>query len=240
MKRLIPDRLIVTALLAVASVLLLSTCSGVIGGDNMVRISVPGMGDTGRYISGDANSGYVVVLQGDKVYSLNEFTSVAYQELVNGNVYIANLPVGTYIFGIVLLDDITDDNVGLAIKELKVEAGFNDFLIDVGPGIDSLMVNSQDYEDFFTPDGYNVSFANDTIILDIDRNPISDSLELTFEDSGTGTSGEKIINGTTAGAAAGSGTSGDPWIVQSTEDGVETTTTGLSPLSEYKLSVILK
>jgi hypothetical protein len=131
----------VLLLFSVGILLLLSACSGVIGGDTVVRISVPGMSDTGRFISDFANSGYVVVLQEDKVYSLNNFSDKAYQNLVDDNVYIANLPVGTYIFGVVLIDDKgtpdekDDDNVGLAIKKRKVEAGYNDIQIDVGPGI---------------------------------------------------------------------------------------------------------
>lgn len=239
MKRFIPNRRLIVILLAVASLLFLSACSGVIGGDNMVRISIPGMDNTGRYISGSANSGYVVVLQGNKVYSLNNFTDIAYQELVKGNVIIANLPAGTYIFGVVLLDE-NDLNVGLAIKERKVEPGFNDFLINVGPGISTLNVNTLDYSDFFTPDGYTSRFAEDTIILDIDRlDPSPDSLTLEFRElipSNTG--GEKVIGG----VADGNPVIGPTWAILPAEDGIETTTTGLVPVlpGGYKLSIILE
>jgi hypothetical protein len=232
----------VLLLFSVGILLLLSACSGVIGGDNMVRISVPGMADSGRFISSSANSGYVVVLQGNKVYSLNNFSDKAYQDLVDGNVFIANLPVGTYIFGVVLIDDKgtsdenDDDNVGLAIKKRKVEAGFNDILIDVGPGITTFDINGISFENFFIPDGFTVSFDEDTIILDIDRNPAgADVVDLAFNGGGT-TSGDIIVDG----VASGSPVIAIQWDIAANEDGVETITTGLPPLSEYKLSVILK
>jgi hypothetical protein len=237
----------VLLLFSVGILLLLSACSGVIGGNNMVRISVPGMADSGRFISDFANSGYVVVLQENKVYSLNNFSDKAYQDLVDGNVFIANLPVGTYIFGVVLIDDKgtsdenDDDNVGLAIKKRKVEAGYNDIQIDVGSGITTFDINGISFENFFIPDGFTVSFDEDTIILDIDRggglDPSKDVVDLVFNGGGS-TEGEIITDGVASGGSAGT----TQWDIAAAEDGVETITTGLGlePLKVYKLSVILK
>ncbi len=234
MKRFEYGKIAVTVLAAAAILLLLSACSGVIGGD-IVRISFSS-GSGGRYISTDANSGYVVVLQKDKVYSLNSFEDKAYQEFEDGNVYITNLPAGDYIFGIVLIDDQdtepTDDdvNVGLAIKEVEIKKGFNDVIIDVGPGITTFEINTVSYEDFFTPDGYSVTFAEDTIILDIDRTA-SDEVHL-VPNLGSAT-GVMIPSG---GASLPS-----PWDVTG-EDGVAITIApGVDPLPhDYFLNIILE
>lgn len=237
---------VIAVLAAAAALLLLSACSGVIGGDTVVRISVPGMsGSGGRYIAPTSNSGYVVVLQKDKVYSLNSFSDKAYQELVNGNVYITNLPVGDYIFGVVLIDDNDtpddtgdDNNLGLAIKEREIKKGFNDIVIEVGPGIDQFDINGVSFEDFFTPDGYTATFAEDTVILDINRladGEIPDEV-IYLPEVGQGVaSGRIIINGVPTG-----GSSGSPWYVAVDEDGVAITITGALFPDDYAFNVILK
>ena len=159
---------------AVLTVLALSACSGVIGGESGVRISVDGLSD-GRYISPTANSGYVVVMQKNKVYSLNNFSDKAYYALTNGYVYITNLPIGTYIFGIALMDNLDDDiddndlNYGIAVKEVEIKKGFNNVAIKVAPGLSLFEIDTidgpLDVSDFFYPDGYSASFADNTIII---------------------------------------------------------------------------
>ena len=171
MKHINYRKSMIAVLAAAAALLLLSACSGVIGGDTVVRISVPGMtgGLVGRYISSDATNGYVVVLQKDKVYSLNNFDNRAYNYLINGQVYITNLPVGDYIFGVALMG-VSDDNYGLAIKEVSIKKGFNDVVIEVGPGISTFNVEGiGDIDNPFLPDGFTAEFATDTIILDFGR-----------------------------------------------------------------------
>ncbi len=217
-------------LLSAAVVLLfLTACSGVIGGDTTVRISIPQLADgsAGRFISTASNSGYVVVMQESKVYSLNSFSDRAYQELENGNVFITNLPVGSYIFGVVLMDDTDDTNVGLAIKKRDIKKGYNDIVIDVGPGIDIFTINDISFEDFFAPDGYSTTFEEDTIILDIDRTP-PDSVVLNFE-TGSVTTATLIP-------------SGDPFAgtVPIDQDGVEYTITDGLFTHPYTLRIILK
>lgn len=232
MKSLVLNKSVTLVLTASVILLLLSSCSGVIGGEYNVRISVPELSSGGRYISGSANSGYVVVLKENKVYSLNSFSDKAYQEFENGNVYIANLPVGDYIFGIVLLDDQgttdtgDDVNVGLAIKKREITEGFNDIVIDVGPGINAFTVNSISFEDFFTPDGYTSTFAEDTIILDIDR-VSPDSVAMSFE---TGIATAVLI-------PSGTAFTGN---VPADQDGVEYSISVGSPPNPYTLKVILK
>ena len=240
MKRLNIKKPVIGILAAAVIIVLLSACSGVIGGDYNVRISVPQLASgSSRYISPAATSGYIVVLQENKVYSLNNFSDKAYQEFVNGNVYIANLPVGDYIFGIVLLDD-SDENVGLAIKKREIKKGFNDIVIDVGPGISTLTIqgNPLPFEDIFKPDEYPVMFADNSIILDIDRNIVNDALGITFNPV-TGTwVGEKIVEGVSTGGPVGAG----PWSIEAAEDGIDITISGGPDLgsSSYTLKIILK
>jgi len=158
-------------LLAAVALLFLSACSGVIGGDTTVRISVPGMSSGGRFISATATNGYVVVLDKNKIYSLNSFDDDAFNYLVNGQVYISNLPTGDYIFGVALLDE-NDNNTGFAVKEWTIEKGFNEVPIQVAPGIVDFTVDdiTEDISNpFDPPEGIYVEFAEDTIILDYDR-----------------------------------------------------------------------
>jgi len=189
-------------ILLITSVLLfLSACSGVLAGDDVVRISVSQLADesSGRFISGTASNGYVVVLDKDRIYSLNNFSGDAYNYLVNGEVYIANLPPGDYIFGVALLDE-NDKNLGFAVKEWTVEKGFNDISIEVAPGIVTLSVsdlNDDITNPFLPPEGVFVEFAENTIIFDYDRT--SNTLvgfAVTFGD-GTEISGPSVdpING---------------------------------------------
>jgi len=244
MKRLNIRKTVIGILAAAVIMLLFSACSGVIGGDYNVRISVPQLASgSGRYISGSANSGYVVVLKENKVYSLNSFSDKAYQEFENGNVYIANLPVGDYIFGIVLLDDQgttdtgDDVNVGLAIKKREIKEGFNDIEIDVGPGINAFTINTVSFEDFFTPDGYTSTFAEDTIILDIDRNPGGDDFILTFN-TGVVASVQSISDYLNLGGGVGSPTWGG--TLPANQDGADVTISGAPLTHPYTLKVILK
>ena len=158
-------------LLAAVALLFLSACSGVIGGDTTVRISVPGMSSGGRFISATATNGYVVVLDKNKIYSLNSFDDDAFNYLVNGQVYITNLPTGDYIFGVALLGE-NDENFGFAVKEWTVEKGFNEVPIQVAPGIVDFTVDDipEDISNpFDPPEGVYVEFAEDTIILDYGR-----------------------------------------------------------------------
>ncbi|MCK5736038.1 MAG: hypothetical protein KAH21_06140 [Spirochaetaceae bacterium] len=177
----------------------------------------------------------------NKVYSLNNFSDKAYQEFENGNVYIANLPVGNYIFGIVLLDDqgtsdVNDDvNVGLAIKEKEIKAGFNDIVIEVGPGINKFEINWISFEDFFTPDGYSSSFANDTIILDIDRTS-SDRIEYVPTPAGATTSGIRLVDGVPTGASSG----GSVWFAGIDHNGVEIKINNVPFMPPYDDEHILK
>ena len=181
MKHINYRKSVIAVLAAAAALLLLSACSGVIGGDTVVRISVPGMtgGSVGRYISSDATNGYVVVLQKDKVYSLNNFDNRAYNYLINGQVYITNLPVGDYIFGVALMG-VSDDNYGLAIKEVSIKKGFNDVVIEVGPGITTFNVGGiGNIDNPFIPDGFTAEFATDTMILDYGRSG-AETIDISF------------------------------------------------------------
>ncbi len=237
MKRLNIRKTVIGIIAAAVIMLLFSACSGVIGGDYNVRISVPQLASGGgRYISGSANSGYVVVLKENSngVYSLNKFSDAAFYEFIHGNVYIANLPVGDYIFGIVLMNP-ADVNVGLAIKKREIKEGFNDIEIDVGPGIGVFAIQSIPFpfEDIFKPKEYPVMFANDTIILDIDRTP-SDEVALVFETGAA--NGEKIVDGSSTGIPLGPG----PWDILPNEDGVDVTISGGLLPYPYTLKVILK
>ena len=157
MKFFIHNKLAVLVILASVVLLLLSACSGVIGSDYNVRISIPQLASVdGRFISANASSGYFVVLKGDKIYSFNEFSG---QERLFG----INLPLDTYIFGVVLLDS-EERNVGLAIKERKIEEGVNEFTFDIGPGIHNFSIDGHKIEELFNnPEGYIVSFADNTI-----------------------------------------------------------------------------
>ncbi len=178
----------IAVLAAAAVLLLLSACSGVIGGDTVVRISVPGLTDSSsaRHISSNATNGYVVVLKKDKVYSLNNFDGKAFNYLVNGQVYITNLPTGDYIFGVALMS-ADDDNYGLAIKEVKIGTGFNDVVIEVGPGISSFNIGGiGDIDNPFVPDGFTAEFATDTMILDYNRSGTTNiDFNITFGPSET-------------------------------------------------------
>ena len=158
MKKFINNKSAVPVLLISVVLLLLSSCSGVLGGDYNVRISIPQLASAdGRYIATDASSGYIVVLKGDKIYSLNKFSG----QRSGFDIY---LPLGTYIFGVVLLDS-DDKNVGLAIKERAVKEGVNEFTFDVGPGIHEFLIGEESIEDMFTPDSYSTSFAENTIFI---------------------------------------------------------------------------
>jgi hypothetical protein len=172
MKRTLLGKSLTTVLVLAVSLLVMSACSGVIGGDNLVRITIPGVSgaSSSRTISSDAVNGYVVVLKGNEVYSANNFDGEAFNYFVDGQVLIANLPVGDYIFGVALLSAGEEDNVGLAIKEVTIEPGYNDVPITVGPGMDQFYVNGTSINNPFLPEGYSVTFEEDTVLLQGLRN----------------------------------------------------------------------
>ncbi|RKX76704.1 MAG: hypothetical protein DRP60_07285, partial [Spirochaetes bacterium] len=92
--------------------------------------------------------------------------------------------------------------------------------------IDIFTINSLDFEDFFVPDGYSSTFAEDTIILDINREP-PDSVVLNFE---TGSDTGVLIP------------SGNPFLgtIPEDQEGVEFTIDHLSFDHSYTLKIILK
>lgn len=234
MKRIHKLQIATVIFISLAALLALNACSGVLGGQSGVRISVDGLSG-GRFISSSANSGYVVVLKKDNVYSLNNFSDKAYYALLNGQVYIANLPEGDYIFGVALVDDNgtsdenDDVNYGLAIKEVTIQPGFNDVPIDVGPGINTFTINGVDFEDFFTPDGYSVTFEGDTLILDINRQTTNN---VVFTTNDGAASPQLINNDGSLGASS--------WTVGTSHQGVLVTVSGGLLPYPYTYRIILK
>lgn len=172
-------------------VLVLSSCSGMIGGYDGLEVRVNGLSN-GRYISPSANSGYIVLLQKNKIFSLNIIDGSPYSAwiLPGGIARIPSIPVGDYILGIVLMDDngtpsdLQDDtNYGLAIKEISIKKGYNSVIVDVGPGISSFQIGGVDFDDFLTPDGYEVGFEEDTVIIYTNQ---AGTISLTYQTGGTG------------------------------------------------------
>jgi hypothetical protein len=191
MKRTYRLQIATLIFISLAALLALNACSGVLGGQNVVRVYVPELAGEGaaRHVSTDPDvtNGYVVVLKKDKIYSLNNFSDDAFNYLKGGKVYITNLPEGDYIFGVALLTD-SDKNYGLAIKEVAIQPGFNDVPIVLGPGItDFDITGGPSIDNPLVPsDDYSVEFAEDTVIIDYGRTGGAD-VDVTF-DFGDGTS----------------------------------------------------
>ncbi len=202
-------------LAAMAAVILLSACSGVVGGETTVRISLPQSSSEGLFVSPDAEEdgaeGYVIVLKKDKVYSLNLFEGEALEAFIDGQVVIANLPVGDYVFGVVLQDS-SGDNVGLAIKEYTVKRGLNTLSIEVAPGIETCEIEGIDGDvfDFQDPpeEIQTLEFAENTVIIDYDR-PTGGtmvSFGVTFGGNPTVSAGTPAYETIGGGTYSGSGT----------------------------------
>ena len=165
--------------LSVLLLLILLSCSGILGQKDGLNIVIPQMASNNRYISPEAIEGYVVVMKGDAVYSANNFTDAGFNYLVNGQVFIANLPIDNYVIGIVLLNE--NDMVGFALKEVTVKQGYNEVSIEVGPGIEFLDIDGLDFSNpFDMPEGTHISFAQDTMIIDYSAPTESISLSMTF------------------------------------------------------------
>ncbi len=163
--------------LTAGAFLLLSACSGLIGGDTVVRMSI-GAVSGGRYIDQRADTGYVAVLKEGQIYSAVEVGPLAYEEFENGYLYLNSIPPGEYIFVVSLIGPVTppvggpaeDMNVGLAIKKISITKGFNDVVIDVGPGIHTFTVTGASnvpvtIDNFVNPTEYSISYAEDTFII---------------------------------------------------------------------------
>jgi hypothetical protein len=215
-------------LTVLAAVFALSACSGVIGGETSVVFSL----SEGRYVSTVAVEGYVVALKKDKVYSLNQFEGEAFEYLKDGKVVIANLPVGEYVFGIIL-QDASENNVGFAVKEYEVKRGLNTLTIDVAPGIDDCSVEgiSGDLFDFQDPPDeiHSLEFAEDTVIVDYDRptGGTNVSLDVTYGTADPSLTGVPIGGGTYIGTN-----------LSDEAEGVEFTCSYLS--QDYTYRLILK
>jgi hypothetical protein len=220
-------------LTVLAAVFALSACSGVIGGETSVVFSL----SDGRHVSASASQGYVVALKKDKVYSLNQFEGEAFEYLKDDKVVIANLPVGEYVFGIIL-QDASENNVGFAVKEYEVKRGLNTLTIDVAPGVTNCSVQgiSGDVFDLEDPpeEIHNLEFAEDTAIIDYDR-PATPTVSLSvyFGDIGITGTDHTIIGG------AGDG---DPFTngnaIPADADGVEFVYTAGG--QDYTYRLILK
>ncbi|MDF1567697.1 MAG: hypothetical protein P1P77_06725 [Spirochaetaceae bacterium] len=199
--------------ISLAALLALNACSGVLGGQNVVRVYVPelaGSGDS-RHVSMNATYGYVIVVKKDKVYSANKYSYEAYEKLVEGNANIANLPEGDYIFGVALMDD-AGANYGLAIKEVTIQPGFNDVPIVVGPGITTFDISGLPSIDnpLWPSKDYSVKFAEDTVIIDYGRSGNA-TVNITF-DFGDST----VLGAITATDIGGDVVEGPPYTVTGT------------------------
>ena len=197
---------LIIILAAMAAVILLSACSGVIGGETSVVFSI----SDGRHVSADAVEGYLMALKpGEKnVYSYNNFTGVAYQALEDGKAVIANLPVGDYIFGVALLD-ADEDNVGFAVKKYTVKRGLNTLAIEVAPGISNLQIEGAigniSIDNFLDPpdDIESIAFSENEVTVDYDR-PSSGGTDIDFDV----TFGDGSLISTLNYTTIGSGTAG--------------------------------
>jgi len=222
---------------AVASMLLFSACSGVIGGP-IVRITLPDLPSSGgsRYIATGADTPdevHIVVAQKNNAYSYNNFEGTV--TAVSNNVYsISNLLPDTYIFGVALLDSSpTSRMVNFKLKEVTIEPGFNDIVMELGPGISTLELNGLVIDNPFLPEGFTVSYGTDAIIFDVDT---SVSNTLGYVPSAGAPVAQKIINGVPVAGALGP----IPWTVNPGEDGVFITISALPDGSTQYFSLLLE
>ncbi len=174
MKKL--SKTIWTIVMAIGLLALFSTCSGTLGGDSgIVRIAIPGVGNasSGRFVDATTmTKGYVILGQGDQVYSVDDYPKT---QITGGEVILSNIAEGTYILGVILQND-KDNVTGLALKEITVKPGYNDVEVTVGPGIRKLEILGANGENViangpldFSNSAYSLSFAKDTMIFNYGR-----------------------------------------------------------------------
>ncbi len=180
----------VTWLLLGAGVLLLSACSGFIGGDTVVRISL-GHGSAGRYISANFDHGVVTAVKKDGEYADNITASASFNDA--GTVSLNGLIPGNYVL-VVQLYNNGGNNVGLSIKEFRINKGFNNIAMEVTQGLERFGAYyspiSIDLLDFMhLPSPYTVSFAEDTLVINnFPRFPEPDYVYLNFNEAFNGSS----------------------------------------------------
>ena len=152
------------------------SCSGVLGSRGSIAITIPGADeDSARSLVGyaDANETY----KGTLIYGNAGagYTSQVFYEgsslATSGNSFVVNnIPIGTYVFG-VLIQDINNFLIGLAIKEISIKAGSNNAAMSVGPGITTAQIGNivfgEDPIAFMeeNKDKYSVSFSEDKIVF---------------------------------------------------------------------------
>lgn len=181
MKKL--SKTIWTIAMGISLLALFSTCSGTLGGGSgIVRIAIPGVGNasSGRFVdSTTMTKGYVILGQGDQLYSVDDYPKT----LINGGeVILSNIAEGTYILGVILQNDADIDTnkknivTGLALKEITVKPGYNEVEVTVGPGIKNLKILDKAKNNVIPSDLFNdttgdssVSFAEDTMIFTYGR-----------------------------------------------------------------------
>lgn len=174
-------------------IIILVSCSNIINKDGLY-LSIPQ--SNAKHISNLANEGYVIVLDEDKIYSLNNFINDSYHYLINGEVYIANIPAGEYIIGVVLLNN--NIMYGFSLEEITITPGYNQAIIDVGPGIQNFIVDNISINNpFEVPSGIKIQYSQDTIIVDYDK---SETPEIVFSASfGDGYEGNMSVIGINGG-----------------------------------------
>ena len=172
MKKVNLFKIILSTAVLIGLLSLMTACAGIFGSHGRVMVTIPGMGSTSKGLHVDAatmTQGYVVVAQGDEMYTFEEYPDT--HNLINGQAYISNIPEGTYLFYIILLND-SDNITGLALKEVVINPGYNEVEITVGPGVSNFSVGGIEelqLDPVGPSDDYSVSFSEDTITFDYDR-----------------------------------------------------------------------
>ncbi len=158
------------------------SCFGVSGAHGQIEIVIPDI-DGARSLKGYtiANGGDIkgTVIYGNagQGYTSEVFYTGTTLTQPNNSFVLTNIPIGTYIFGI-LIQDSKNYIIGLAIKEVDIFAGSNEVSIRIGPGIQSAQIGNINFGTNpiqFVVDNqekYSVSFGEDRINF-IDNTPKS-------------------------------------------------------------------
>lgn len=171
MKKVNLSKIILSTAVLIGLLSLMTACAGIFGSHGRVMVTIPGMGSTSKGLYVDAatmTKGYVVVAQNDEMYTFEEYPDT--HDLIGGQAYISNIPEGTYLFYIILLNE-ADNITGLALKEVVINPGYNEVEITVGPGVSNFSVEGIELQlDPVEPsDAYSVSFSENTITFDYGR-----------------------------------------------------------------------
>jgi len=166
-------------ILIILSVLILAGCDNFSDRSDQgtVNVKLADIG-AGRYIAGGGagvDEAVLGFIEEDVMYNFD-----AMEDITNftGEYLFTGIPVGNYAFLAILMSD--GDNISTAVQGVTIEPGFNDIIIDMGPGFE-LTINGNPLEIDDLSSKFTLSFNKDVITIGISKSELTNPMVIEVE-----------------------------------------------------------